>query len=227
MKTQILWFLVIFLFCCTVVGVIVFKILSGKLETSYETTLTSKTVQSIKKKQADRERVGSPARKVKESSEIEKEFSFESMTDEELEEVLAWLEELEKQDEVIEQAKHNEERDNSSSTYSSWSVNVPQSENSSQSKPAEEVLDFLTNWPASGKYYMRDILHYKPDLIDPNWKEWIESRLAEDPDAVMNYSNPRDPNSGVVWAAPDGTYIPASEYFAHEEYYMRLYGLAN
>ena len=218
MKTKIFWGLVIFLFCCTVGEIIVFKILSGKLETSSKKTLTSK-------KAATR-----PDRQVKESSEIQKELSLESLTDEELEECLAWLEGLEEQDETIEQSQHNEERDNSSHPDRSLSVESPQTENSSESKTTEEVRDIL-DWPATGRYYIRDVLRYRPDAVySPNRRAYLEALVAKNPDDTMSRggrnNDPRDPNSGFIHCQSDGRggriRIPAYKYYENREYYDRL-----
>ncbi len=99
-----------------------------------------------------------------------------------------------------------------------------QAKTSSQSK-STVVLDFLTSWPASGTYYVRDWLRYRPNL-EQDFRASLEAQVAKNPDAVIGYGNPRDRNSSIVYCGSNGKggriRIPSSEYYANEEYYRRL-----
>ena len=71
----------------------------------------------------------------------------------------------------------------------------------------EDVLDWGTNWPASGRYYARDYL--RNVLEDSQWRDTLQTMYSANPDATFEHSNPMDPNSGVMFHAADGTVFPA------------------
>lgn len=79
-------------------------------------------------------------------------------------------------------------------------------------KQNENVLDWKTNWPATGRYYARDYLSNV--LEDSQWREVLKTKVSANPDATFNHLDPLDPNSGVMFHGADGTVIPAYQLYS-------------
>ena len=77
-------------------------------------------------------------------------------------------------------------------------------------KQDDDVLDWETNWPATGRYYARDYLRYVSD--DSQFRERLQTEVSANPDATFGQVNPMDPNSGVMFHALDGTVIPGRQF---------------
>lgn len=78
----------------------------------------------------------------------------------------------------------------------------------------EDVLDWETNWPATGTYFARDYLRYV--LRDSQLRDALQSMYSANPDATFDHSNPMDPNSGVMFHAADGMYFPRTSFGIHQ-----------
>ncbi len=74
----------------------------------------------------------------------------------------------------------------------------------------DDVLDWATNWPATGRYYARDYLRYVSD--ESQVRERLQTEASANPDATFGQVNPMDPNSGAMFHALDGTLIPAHQF---------------
>ncbi|MDE0187091.1 MAG: hypothetical protein OXP71_16745 [Candidatus Poribacteria bacterium] len=98
-----------------------------------------------------------------------------------------------------------------------WLESLGESVDNPDDKRYGDVLNWETNWPATGIYYARDYLRYVLD--DSPFRDEIKSMVSMNPDATFEQLNPMDPNSGVTFHAIDGTVIPASHL---ESYHSRL-----
>ena len=205
-----------------IVGFMAFRMLSD------ESVKPSEIVQT-NAESFDRQRVSRPTEHVKNATEREQAPLPINLTDEELEQLEEFLVWLEEEDWKVEQ---NEKSNNSSPTNSlkrEAALRKPYSTEKVRARVIEEeVLDFLASWPATGNYYIRDMLLYREDIngdnADEELRALMESLLAENPNAIWHYSNPRDPNSGVTVRLADGTALPGHVYWADPSYYDRLYG---
>ena len=165
------------------------------------------------------------------SPEIEQASSPKNITAEEgkqLDAAIEWLKALdetsegqaepsEAQTRRVKQIQDGDESDNSIPDLRL----MDEKKTTSQPTETEAVLDVMLDWPASGLYYISDILLYRPDIIDgyedpAGIRAKFEAAVAKNPYETLTQIDPRDPDSGAIVRTRDGRFIPAYIYFSDE-----------